>query len=380
MWMPKYKPLSEGMGFELTPTLQPIARYRDQLSVLSGLFHENAFRRNPQTGRHAQDAICHLTGADLSGTPGVAVRNTISIDQLAAQAIGEQTRLPVLNLSANRSGYLSYSASGTGVPNQWNPREVFSQLFSDASPEAKREAIKRFRDKKSVLDAVLESTRQVADQVSASDRAKMQEYFDNLREVERRLTIAERWSDLPPVPLPSGVAPPPSDPPESNRKAHVRLLMDIVVLAMQTDQTRLATLQVGFMNCKYPEDGFSDTYHNYTHHDNLPDRQAAMAGVDRLRIEHLAYLLDRFSAVEEGGRSLLDNSIIHYGSGMGSWHESTDIANIVVGGGGGKLKSCGHKDFSGKPLSNLYVRMLQIAGVPIRSFADSTTSLDEIMA
>lgn len=379
MLMDKYKPSATGAKFALSPTLEPLAKYQSQLSVLSGLYHENAFRRNPQTGRHVQDTICHLTGADLGGTPGVAVRNSISVDQLAAQAIGERTRIPVMNLSPNRSGYLSFSSSGSGIPNQWNPRLVFAQLFADASPEAKLAMEKRFREKKSVLDGVSDATRRLETRVSASDRNKLDEYLTHVREVERRVVLAERWAAMPPVPIPQGTKAPQGDPPESNRRAHIRLLMDMLVLALQTDQTRLATMQVGFMNCRYPEDGLAEGYHYYTHADGLADRLAGMAKMDRLRIEHLAYLLDKLDAIQEGEHSLLHHCAIHYGSGMGSWHESTDLANLIVGSGAGRLKSCGHKDYGGAPLSNLYVGMLQLAGVQCESFADSTGHLEDIL-
>lgn len=379
MLMEKFKPASTGLDFELSPTLQPLAKFKSQLSVLSGLYHENAFRRNPQTGRHVQDTICHLTGADLGAIPGVAVRNSISVDQLAAQAVGEQTRIPVLNLSPSRSGYLAFSASGTGIPNQWNPRVVFTQLFADPSPEAKLEMEKRFQEKKSILDGVSDATRRLEARVSTGDRRKLDEYMTHVRDVERRLALAERWAALPPVPVPPGIQAPHGDPPESNRRAHIRLLMDMLVLALQTDQTRLATMQIGFMSCRYPEDGLAETYHHYTHADGLADRLAAMAKVDRVRVEHLAYLLDKLDAIQEGEHSLLHHCAIHYGSGMGSWHESTDLANVILGGGGGQLKSCGHHDYSGAPLSNLYVRMLQLAGVPCEAFADSTGPLEEIV-
>lgn len=379
MLMEKYKPSATGVEFALSPTLEPLSKYRSQLSVLSGLYHENAFRRNPQTGRHVQDTICHLTGADLGGTPGVAVRNTISVDQLAAQAIGERTRIPVMNLSPIRSGYIAFSSSGSGIPNQWNPRLVFAQLFADPSPEAKLAMEKRFREKKSVLDGVTDATRRLELRVGANDRSKLDEYMTHLREVERRVALAERWGEQPPVPVPPGIQAPHEDPPESNRRAHIRLLMDMLVLALQTDQTRFATMQIGFMNCRYPEDGLAETYHYYTHADGLADRLAAMAKMDRLRVEHVAYLLDKLDAIQEGEHSLLHHCAIHYGSGMGSWHESTDLANFMVGGGGGQLKSCGHKDYGGAPLSNLYVRMLQLAGVQCEAFADSTEPLEEIL-
>lgn len=379
MLMEKYKPSSLGGDFTLSPTLEPLAKYKSQLSVLTGLYHENAFRRNPQTGRHVQDTICHLTGADLGGTPGVAVRNSISVDQVAAQSIGEQTRIPVLNLSPSRSGYLAFSPSGTGIPNQWNPKNIFTQLFADPSPEAKREMEKRFQQKTSILDGISDATRRLESKISQGDRHKLEEYMTQVRSVERKLKLSERWAAMPPIQVPAGAVAPQGDPPESNRRAHIRLLIDMLVLALQTDQTRFATLQLGFMSCRYPEDGLGESYHYYTHSDGLADRLEGMARMDRIRIEHLAYFLDKLSLIEEQGVPLLQQCVIHYASGMGSWHESTDIANLVVGGGGGQLKSCGHQDYRGAPLSNLYVRMLQLAGVPCNSFADSTGALEEIM-
>ncbi|MBA3700705.1 MAG: DUF1552 domain-containing protein [Planctomycetes bacterium] len=374
IWMPQWKPTTTGTNFALTPTLEPLAPYRSEISVLSGLFHANAFKRNAQAGRHVQDGMCHLTATDLGGTPGVAVKNGISVDQLAAETIGEKTRVPVLNLSIDRNATMSFSAGGTPVPVDWDPREIFSRLFADNSPDAKKLAEARYLQQRSVLDDVMETTRDLSTKLGTTDRQKLDEYLSTVREVERRATVTRTWADRPAVSAPEGTKPP-GPPPDKDRTAYVRLLMDLMVLALQTDQTRLATLRLGFMGCMYPDIGCPDSYHNYTHHDFKADKQAAMAKVDQHRIAHLAYFLGKLKAVKEGEHDLLHHCVIHYGTGMGADHETTDLANLVIGRGGGALKPGQHLDCKGKPLADLYVRMMATAGMPIKVFADSSGAL-----
>ena len=377
MWMPSYTPRGLGAGFELSETLGPLAPFQSELTVLSGLFHANAFKRNPQTGRHVQDGMCHLTGADLGGTPGVAVRNSVSVDQLAAEAIGGRTRLPSLGLTVGRGPSLSYAAGGAAVPAEWDPRAVFARLFGGNSPDARARSEERFRRDKSVLDEVREATGDLSRKLGAADRRKLDEYLGTIREVERRAAVARAWSGLPAVPAPPG-AKDPGPAPEKDRTAYVRTLLDLLVLALQADQTRLATARIGFMGCQYPDIGCPDSYHGYTHHDFRADRQAAMAKVDRHRIGLLAEFLGKLRAIREGEHDLLHHSVIHYGAGMGADHESTALANLVVGRGGGALRPAGHIDYRGKPLANLYLGMLGAAGVGIGRFADSTGPLEGI--
>jgi hypothetical protein len=373
MWMPKYKPSTTGLDFELPYILEPLAPFRKQLSVLSGLRHANAFKRNPQTGRHIQDGMCHLTGADLGGTPGVAVRNSISVDQAAAETVGEHTRLPVLNVTVDRSSTLSFTSAGTPVPSDWEPRSIFSRLFADNSPEAKQQAAARFERNKSVLDDVLESTQDLSKLLGANDRRTVDEYLTTVREVERRAKVARDWADKPSIFQPKDVHTP-GPVPERDRTAYVRVILDMLALALQTDQTRLATARIGFMGCQYPDIGCPDSYHGYTHHDYRKDRQDAMAKVDRHRIGHLAYFLDKLSNVKEGERTLFDSCLIHYGAGMGDEHESTDLANLLIGSADG-IRPVGHVDYKDQPLANLYVRMLNAAGIQLTKFADSTGPL-----
>jgi hypothetical protein len=376
MWMPKYKPATTGADFELTPILEPLAPYKKQMTVLSGLRHVNAFKRNPQTGRHGQDGMCHLTGADLSATPGVAVRNTISVDQLAAETLGEQTRLATLGITVDGGGTLSYSRSGTAQPAEWDPQAIFNQLFTTNTPEAKQANAQRFERNASILDEVMESTKSLSGQLSAKDRHTMDEYMTTVREVERRAKVAKAWADKPAVPVPQG-AKNPGPRPEKDRTAYVRVMLDMLVLALQTDQTRLATGRIGFMGCMYPDIGCPDSYHGYTHHDFKPEKQAAMAKIDRHRVAHLAYFLEKLNAIPEGDKTLLDSCVIHYGAGMGSDHDTTDLANLVVGGSR-VIQHVGHVDYQERPLADLYVRMLQAADLKVERFADSEKALESI--
>lgn len=201
----------------------------------------------------------------------------------------------------------------------------------------------------------------------------MDEYLTMVREVERRAKVARDWSERESVPPPAGTKAP-GPPPEKDRSAYVRVILDMLALALQADQTRLATARIGFMGCQYPDIGCPDSYHGYTHHDLNQEKQAAMAKVDRHRVGHVAYFLDKLRQVREGDGTLLDSCLIHYGAGMGAEHDDTDLANLIVGGGGG-LKHAGHVDYGHQPLANLYVRMLHAVGVKAANFADSTEPL-----
>jgi hypothetical protein len=377
MWMPRYRPARTGTDYELSPTLEPLKDYKEDFSVLSGLLHVNAFKRNPVHNRHSQDSTCFLTAADLSRVPGVAAKNSISVDQVAAGVIGDQTRIPSMALSVYGQRSISYTDSGAPVPAETDPRVVFAQLFAEATAVSRAEAERRFRQNQSILDEVTESARSLGAQLGARDRDKVDEYLTNVRAVERRLQQAHVWTKKPPAAPPAGTRKP-GPVPEMDRGAHVRLLLDMVVLALQTDQTRLATVRVGFMNCRYPQIGCPDGYHGYTHHGFRVEKQECMAKVDRARIGHMAYFLGKLKAVREGDADLLHNCLIHYGSGMGMSHEGTDLPTLLAGHGGGAVRPGRHNDYKGKPLANLFVTMLHAAGVPVPSFVDSTGPLSDV--
>jgi len=371
MWMPHFTPTTTGAGYALSPTLEPLAAFKDDFSVCSGLFHPGAFKRNPATGRHVQDTVCFLTGADLGATPGVPSRNTVSVDQVAVRSLGEQTRFPNLHFSPGGNSIV-YSETGTPIPSESNPQAAFNRIFSDNSPQARAEARRRLALNRSVLDDVLDASRDLEKRIGAADKARLDEYLTNVREVERRTQVADKWLDQPAPAAPAGAKAPAT---AGTRTERIRALMDVAALALQTDQTRVVTLQVGFMGCMYPEIEAPDSYHKYTHHDNKADNIANMQKVDKHRVAHLAHFLGRLKAVKEGDRDLLFNSTTLYGSGMGWSHEGTDLPNLLLGHGGGALKQGQHTDYKGKPLASLFLTMLATAGVEEKRFAGSSERL-----
>lgn len=396
MFMPTYKPAVAGRdwtdatalpadigrGFKASPdlkplsTLEPLFPFKNDVSILSGLFHTGAFRRNATIVRHGQDGMCHLTAVDLGRIPGVAARNGVSIDQVAARHLGEHTRLPSVSVTFNRPLTISYSDTGSPIPADWSPWEVFQRLFTGTTAADKATAETRFRQQKSLLDDVLGETKKLHAALGADDRERFEEYLTHLRETERRVGVARKWSGVPLPKTPDGVKAPPRDASSAKFGDRIRMLLDVLVLALQTDQTRVATAALGHMADEYRELGYKDAYHGYTHASSTPEGQKAMSTIDRARVGHVAYLLEKMKAIREAdGSTLLDNALVHFGGGMGTWHESTDLPNLIAGHGGGKFKMGEHVVFKREPLSNLYVMMLQAAGVPQKNFVDSTGAL-----
>ena len=408
MFMPSYKPALTGRGWAeskefpdvrnsfsqvdggkipgaIKPlgTLEPLLPFKDDISILSGLLHGGAFTRGTVV-RHAQDPMCHLTAVDLFRVPGVACRNGVSIDQVAARHLGQQTRIPSLALSHDRNMTINYTDTGSPIPAEWDPYKVFERLFTGPSAADKAQANIRYLQRKSILDGVVDQTKKLHASLGADDRERLDEYLTQLREIETRAAQARKWEAVPLPKLPEGAGPlnkvagvgqsldlgnPQAA--AGNFGPRVRLMLDTLVLALQADQTRVATAVLGHMGDVYKEEGLHDAYHGYTH-----TGPVGMAKVDRLRIGHVAYLLEKMKAVKEAdGSTLLDNSLVHFGGGMGTWHESTDLANLVAGHAGGKLKLGEHVVFNQQPLADLYVTMLDVAGVPVKNFVDSTGPL-----
>ena len=406
MFMPCYKPALAGRAWteskefpnvrntfgddktagQINPlaTLEPLLPFKDHVSILSGLLHAGAFTRGSVV-RHGQDHMCHLTGADLFRVPGVASRNSVSVDRIASRLRGAETRLPALNLTSDRSLTLNYSESGSPVPAEWNPHEVFQRLFTGPTAADKAAAAARFQQRKSLLDSVVAQTKSLHATLGVADRERLDEYLTQLREIEQGMEQSRKWDDVPVPALPAGANLGGKKPAGAGQKPdlgnprgaadnfgpRVRLMLDVLTLAFQTDQTRIATAVLGHMGDVYKEEGLGDSYHSYTH-----TNPVGMAKVDRLRLGQVAYFLGKLQSIREAdGSTLLDNSLIHFGGGMGTWHESTDLANLVAGHAGGRLKLGEHVEFKQQPLANLYVLMLQAAGMDVKTFADSSGPL-----
>ncbi len=392
---PAWRPKGEGREYELSEALAPLAEHQGRFSVLSGLAHRNAAALGDGPGDHARSAACFLTGAHPYKTAGRDIRVGVSVDQVAANAVGSTTLLPSIELGCEPalqsgscdSGYsCAYSANISWrtekQPNlkEIRPREVFERLFGiNHSGEAAEARGRRIAARKSILDYVSDDASVLRGSLGANDRMRMEEYTDGVRALERRIEILEHASQDPeafesmqPV---EGV---PSD-----YREHVSLMNDMIVLAFRLDQTRIASFMLANegSNRSFPFLGVSGGHHHLSHHKGDETMIADIRRINHFQSEMLAELLRKMDAVEEPGGTLLDNSMVVYGSAIadGNRHNHNDLPVILAGGGGGSLEPGRHVRYSeGTPLSNLYVAMLRRMGVEVDAFADSTGELQGI--
>lgn len=353
--MPDWTPDKTGTDFELKSILQPVAKFKSQLLQLSGLALDGGRAHGDGPGDHARSCASFLTGAHPKKTDGADIYNGISADQLAAEKIGHYTRFPSLELGIERgaqsgncdSGYsCAYSANvawrtpTSPVAKEIDPAAVFDRLFGEGnSGEQGLAKAKRDRYRKSVLDFVLEDAKQLQRQLAASDQRKLDEYLYAIRDIERRIGGVDKLSGLEQginYSRPAGVP--------KKFEDHTKLLFDLMTLAFQTDSTRV----ISFMyanegsNRNYPEVNVNDGHHNLSHHGNKPEKQKLISQINRYHITLLSHLLERLSAIQEGDRTLLENSMICYGSGIGDGnrHNHDDLPIAVFGRGGGvKVRS-----------------------------------------
>jgi hypothetical protein len=360
--------------------------------VLSGLAQNNAEAQGDGGGDHARSLSCFLTGIHPLKTDGANIRVGISADQVAARKIGGQTRLPSLELGIERggqsgncdSGYscayssnISWRSASTPMAKEINPRLVFDRLFASrgaTAPEADRR--KRELYQKSLIDFALDDAQQLRSRLGIDDRRKLDEYLISVREIEQRLTKADiSWRNLPPgFNRPSGI---PKD-----YRDHVRLMFDIMALALQTDMTRICTFMYANEGSTrpYPTIGVSEGHHDLSHHGGDPKKHAKIRVINRFHVEQFAYLLGKLKAIREGEHSLLDNLMLVYGSGIsdGDRHNHDDLPIILAGKGSGTLTPGRHIKYSPQPLNNLFLSMLDRMGVSIDSLGDSTGRLTKL--
>ncbi|HYG77442.1 MAG TPA: DUF1552 domain-containing protein [Planctomycetota bacterium] len=395
-----------GPNFKLTSTLEPLAEHRKDILLLSGLHHKNDAVPSPAFNAHGQDLGTLLTGCNVSGTPGVSVKNSISLDQYIAEKIGHHTRVPSLALTVGDSsyntkeatalgymGFLSYDADGYALPTEGEAAQLFDRLFTDGSPRQSGERERQRQQQKSILDSVLSDIKRLNQRVAAPDRVKLDEYFTNIRELENRIERAKKWEKVP-INLPPGT----KRPPEAKRKGGVylgdgsprveqmRQMIDTLVLTLQTDVTRIATLRLGGYYGKFSFLGFPEEAHAvYAHNGGAPAKVAGAKAIDRLHVEQFAYLISRMKSIKEGGKTLFDNSILLYAGGLTNGPapkvHGTNIAfdahgqfntPVMLAGGGGRLKTGQHLNFDhGTPLANLFVNILEGMGLPDEQFVDS---------
>ncbi len=384
-YMPDWTPSSEGSDFELPPILQPMASLKDDLLVLSGLTCDKARANGDGGGDHARASSAFLTGCQARKTAGANFRSGISADQVAAKRLGDQTRLPSLELGIERyrgsgncdSGYscvyehtIAWRSPTSPLPNEVDPRLIFDRLFAERPNDPTR--LKRNRLRSSVLDAVLEDAKGLENKLGGTDRRKLDQYLSCVRELELRIARAET---LPPVQPPEDATRPSGMPAELSE--HIRLMCDLMVLAFQTDVTRVITCMFAREGSeqKYRMIGVNEGHHELTHHRNDPAKIEKVKKINTYHMEQFAYLIGKLKSVHEGDGTLLDNCMVAYGSGNsdGNRHTHEELPILLAGKGGGSLKTGRHLRFPREtPVNNLWLSMLDRMGAPTESLGDST--------
>ncbi len=392
--MDKWTPTATGKNFELSPILEPLAPFRDQLLVVSGLDNRPALHREgePVAG-HGPITGAFLTGAHAKPTEGANVESGVSMDQIAATHFAKDTQLASLELGLEENdiagacdvGYscayinsISWRTPTTPLPVQNNPRAVFERLFgdSDTTETAARRA--RLLKEASILDAVTAKVARLQAKLGASDRNKLDEYLESVRDIERRIQKAEEQSDrdLPLMERPSGAIP-------ATFEAHCKVMMDLQVLAYQTDMTRVITFMISkeLSNHTYPEIGVPEPHHPLSHHQERPESLEKLVKLQTFHMQMFAYYLEKLRSTPDGDGSLLDHILIMYGSGMGNsnLHDPRNLPMLVAGGGSGRIDTGNHiRCPEGTPLSNLFLTLLNKVGVPAENIGDSTGQIQQI--
>jgi hypothetical protein len=385
-----WTPTTEGYGFKLTQTLEPLAPVKDDLLVLSGLTHDKGRANGDGAGDHARSASVFLTGAQPRKTDGEKIRSGISVDQLAAKAVGQNTRFSSLELGVDPgrmagncdSGYscayssnISWSSESTPVGKEVNPRLVFERLFaSGKASEVNKSQQQRETLQKSILDFIADDAKRLQTKLGRTDNQKLDEYLTGVREIERR--IGARTSKPLEVDvdyqIPDGI---PGD-----YQDHMRMMCDLLILAFQTDSTRIATMMFANAgdNKNYRMIGVPDGHHDLSHHQNDAEKLAKIAKINRFQVQQFSYLLQKMKSIKEGERTLLDNSMIVYGSGLsdGNRHNHDNLPILLAGSGGGTIETGRHLRYDLEtPVCNLFMSMLDRMGVDAPYIGDSTGRL-----
>jgi Protein of unknown function (DUF1552) len=384
--MDKWTPATEGAGFALPPILEPLAPFRDRMLVLSGLDQNQSKALATEVGGdHPRACTAWLTGTHARMTSGADLRAGVSIDQIAAREFGKYTQLASLEVGlesaevvgACESAYgcayyntISWRNETTPLPMENRPRAVFERLFGDGGGAKARSTYR------SVLDAVTDDVRRLRGRLGVADRGKIDQYLEAVRDVERRIALAEAQGDreLPQLGGPIGVPPIFSD--------YYKLMADLLVLAWQTDMTRVCTFQIGheMSGRAYPELGFGDAHHAVTHHQGNLEKIAKVVQINIFHAKMLAYYLDKLRSTPDGDGSLLDHALILYGGALsdGNQHLYTDLPLLLFAGGVAGIKGGRHVRYPrGTPMGNLLLTMLDKANVPsVDKFGDSTGRLE----
>ncbi len=386
-----WTPERTGFGFDLPSILQPLSNVQDDLLVLSGLTHDKGRANGDGAGDHARCASVFLTGAQPRKTDGADIRSGISVDQLAAQQIGSQTKFASLELGCERgrgagncdSGYscayssnISWASETQPMGKEVNPRAVFDRLFGDGTTKQMEDSQqRRLALRKSILDYVADDAQRLQTKLGRNDRRKVDEYLTGVREIERRLELAAQSTEKETTRGFRG----PSEVPDDYGE-HMRLMCDMMVLAFQTDSTRIATFMLANAgsNRSYSNIDVPDGHHALSHHGGNEEKLDKIRRINLFHTTQLAYLLEKMKSIPEGDSTLLDHSMIVYGSGIsdGNRHNNENLPILVAGRGGGTIDTGRHVVYEQEtPLNNLYLSLLDRVGAPADYIGDSTDRL-----
>jgi hypothetical protein len=377
-WLPK----GEGSAFELSPILEPLAPYRNQMLVLSGLYAS-------WVHIHAGASGSFLTGTTRGGTNELEVFADVSMDQLLARHFAAETQLGSLevsmdgpanagactgNLSCAYTHTISWRSPTQPLPMEYNPSAVFEKLFGDSGSTNSKVREARMRQHKSLLDSVTEKLSDLKRELGPQDQVKIDQYTEAIRDVERRIHKAQEQSELelPTLDQPQGVPPVFED--------HLTLMLDLQLLAFQTDLTRVISFMIGKEQSArpYPQVGVPEAHHPLSHHNNHPDLVERMSRINRYHTQLFSQYLAKLRATPDGDGSLLDHTTILYGAGISNStrHSGDNLPIMLVGGGAGTLKGGRHLKYSGKPsMANLLVTLMDKMGVPVEHLGGSTGKL-----
>ena len=392
--MRDWTPSSEGAGFEFTKTLKPVEPFRDKLLVLTGLEQHNGESLGDGAGDHARAGATWLTGVHPKKTQGADILNGISVDQILAKEIGKQTPRPSIELGLEDvrlvggcdSGYscaysntLSWSSATTPLPYETNPRAVFERLFGDGETTDPAARATRQRENRSLLDFVLYDAKRLSPSLGARDQRKMSDYLDSVREVEHRIQAAEQQNsiadNIPVLDRPDGIPP--------TFEEHIQLMYDMVTIAFQADITRVVTLMYSREggNRTYRSIGVPDAHHGLSHHQNNPEKMDRLQKIDHHHVEMLAYFLGKLQGAKDADGSLLDHSMVLYGSSLSdsNRHLHGNLPLLLAGGAAGQIRGGRHVRYDpGTPMTNLFLSMLDKMGVQQEKIGDSTGRVTQL--
>ena len=391
IFMNRWTPAVEGTAFEMTPTLEPLAPFRDRMVIVTGLSNKQGDALPGEgAGDHARAAGAYLTGVHPKKTEGADIQAGVSMDQIAARVLGTETQLASLEISLDSKepvgacdpGYscayantLCWRSPTTPLPMENDPRAVFERLFgSSDSTDPAMWRLRRQEDR-SILDGLTRKVSRLKQELGPGDRSKLDEYVEAIRDVERRIQKAEEQSarELPPIDQPAGVP--------SSFEEHAKLMFDLQALAYQADLTRVSTFMMSHETSQraYPEIGVPDAHHPLSHHGGDAEKIAKLVKVNLYHARLFAYYVEKLRSTADGEGSLLDHVTVIYGSGMsdGNAHNHHNLPTILVGGGAGRIQGGRHLKYAPyTPVTNLFLSVLDKLGVPAEKIGDSTGKVD----